>query len=288
MNLAVQSGDEIGALTGSFNVMSRKISELIEESAKKAHLESEIAIASTVQQTLIPGPNFQDNKIKITSHYQAASQCGGDWWGFFEVGNKLTIMIADATGHGFPSALITAAARSCFSVIHKIAQDTPDYVLSPSKMLQFANRSIYEAGNQKIMMTFFIGVIDFENRTITYSSAGHNPPWLFKRDGAAFTLKSMMATGMRLGESQTPPPFEEKSMPLERGDMIFLYTDGLMEGRSSAGEMFGKKRVRKVVEANLAQGSETAVSSLMGEFLSYNAGKELDDDVTVALATLLV
>ena len=84
-------------------------------------------------------------------------------------------MIADATGHGFPSALITAAARSCFSVMHKLAQEDPEFSFSPAAMLSYANRVIYDASLAKIMMTFFIGVIDFSSGKLTYASAGHNP-----------------------------------------------------------------------------------------------------------------
>lgn len=64
-------------------VMSRKIVELIKESMEKVQLENELAIASTVQQTLFPEPNYEDENVEIFGHYQSASQCGGDWWGFF-------------------------------------------------------------------------------------------------------------------------------------------------------------------------------------------------------------
>lgn len=206
--------DELGALSGSFNSMSKKIAELVEESIKKVQLENEIAIASTVQQTLIPPDDFKNPWLHIFSHYRAASQCGGDWWGFFGVDNKLAIMIADATGHGFPSALITASARSCFSVLHKLAQEDPEFSFSPSAMLSYANRVIYDASLGKIMMTFFVGVIDFDAKMLSYSSAGHNPPWLFKKEGDKYTLKSLTAVGQRLGETRESPNLKKRAYPL--------------------------------------------------------------------------
>ena len=112
-------------------------------------------------------------------------------------------MIADATGHGFPSALITASARSCFSVMQKLAQEDPDFSFSPSAMLSFANRVIYDASLAKIMMTFFIGVIDFDREKLTYSSAGHNPPWYFKTDGnGGFAMKSLVSIGHAPGRGR--------------------------------------------------------------------------------------
>jgi sigma-B regulation protein RsbU (phosphoserine phosphatase) len=283
VNLAVNSSDEIGSLTRSFNAMSGKISELIQEQVRKAHLENELAIASTVQQTLIPPVEFRDQDVLIRSHYQSASECGGDWWGFFRVGSKLCVMIADATGHGLPSALITASARSGASVLQKLAEDDPEFSFSPAAMLSYANRVIYEAANGKIMMTFFVGVIDFDMNTLTYSSAGHNPPWLFKKGEGSFQMKSMVASGMRLGEQRENNGFEEKTVPISPEDILFLYTDGLIEGKDNGGEMYGKKRAKKMIESLLVKGPESIISGLMGDFLGHNGDKALDDDVTLAI-----
>jgi sigma-B regulation protein RsbU (phosphoserine phosphatase) len=286
LSLKPSGRDEIGALTSSFNVMSTKISELIKESMEKVQLENELAIASTVQQTLIPPPDYKSDRILIRSHYQAATTCGGDWWGFFTVGDKFCVMIADATGHGFPSALITASARSCFSVLHKLAQQDPDFSYSPAEMLSYANRVIYESSMAKIMMTFFVATIDFKTGVMKYASAGHNPPWLFKKDGQSFGLNSLVAEGTRLGEVQDAAPFQEKQISVAQGDMLFLYTDGLTEGKSLAGDMYGKKKVRKKVEATLSGGPRVVVDELMKEFMAHNTGKPLDDDVTIAVATI--
>ena len=287
LSLKPSGRDEIGALTSSFNQMSSKISELIKDSVDKVHLENEMAIASTVQQRLIPPEYFKTEKILIESHYQAASTCGGDWWGFFGVGNKIAVMIADATGHGLPSALMTASARSCFSVMQKLAQEDPDFSFSPAAMLSYANRVIYDASLTRIMMTFFVGVIDFDAGKMTYASAGLNPPWLFKNDGGGFKLNSLTAEGQRLGEVREYSDFQEKEIPIARGDVLFMYTDGLTEGKNLAGDQFGKKKMRKLVEAHVASGPKAVVAELMKEFMVHNEGKPLDDDVTIAVASML-
>jgi sigma-B regulation protein RsbU (phosphoserine phosphatase) len=287
IELEEKGRDEIGALSKSFNAMSRKINDLIQESMAKVHLENELAIASTVQQTLIPPEEFHSPLIHIFSHYQSASECGGDWWGFFGVGNKIALMIADATGHGLPCALITASARSCFSVMHKLAQEDPEFSFSPSAMLSYANRVIYDASVGKIMMTFFIGVIDFDTQTLTYSSAAHNPPWLFKKESGGYVLKSLTAVGQRLGEVRDAPPFEEKSVSVQPSDILFLYTDGLIEGKSVQGDMYSKKRARKLLEQHVHTGPNQLIATLMNDFLKHNEGKPLDDDVTLAAALIL-
>ena len=281
--LDAEGSDEISALSNSFNRMSRKISELVQASMEKVQLENELAIASIVQQTLLPPNHFQNEWLDIWSYYQSASSCGGDWWGFFGVGKKVAVMIADATGHGFPSALITASARSCFSVMHKLALEDPEFTFSPSAMLNYANRVVFDASLGRIMMTFFIGVLDFDKMTITYASAGHNPPWLFqKKSDGKYVLKSLTCVGERLGEGRDLKESEEKSHPINSGDLIFLYTDGLTEGKDKEGKMYGKKRAKNTVEANLSSGPEQLINTLIEDFLSHNSDKPLDDDVTVA------
>jgi sigma-B regulation protein RsbU (phosphoserine phosphatase) len=280
--------DEIGALTTSFNAMSREINDLILQKVEMVHLENEVAIASTVQQTLLPGAVYEDARIRMHAHYQAASQCGGDWWGFFGVGGKMCFMVADATGHGLPSALITASARSCFSVMHKLAEETPEFAFAPGSMLAYANRVIYDAALGKIMMTFFVGVLDFEARTLSYASAGHNPPWLFKKgEDGKFVLKSLTAIGQRLGEARDVEPYEEKTVSLSEGDILFLYTDGLMEGKNVSGDMYGKKRVRKLIEGSLPEGPRKVIDALVADYQEYNKGKALDDDITIAATEIV-
>jgi sigma-B regulation protein RsbU (phosphoserine phosphatase) len=282
LNLEVKGRDEIAALTQSFNVMSQKIQELFKESVEKAVLQKEIDVASTVQRTLIPTSDYADDFIKIKSHYQSATQCGGDWWGMFKVDNKLCFGVADATGHGVPSALITASAHSAFSVLGKLAAEDSEFTFSPAAILDMLNRAIYDSSHGSIMMTFFVGVIDFDAKTLTYANAAHNPPWYFRKDGERFKLNSLTSSGSRLGETQDLAPLEEKTIPIAGKDILFCYTDGLLEGKSLAGDMFGKKRTRQIVEAQLPSGPEALIGTLMQEFMQYNEGKALDDDVTLA------
>lgn len=287
LNLEIKSRDEIGALTGSFNSMSRKINELMEEFRKKVLLDQEVAIASAVQQTLIPSPSFQNHRVRIHSHYQAAADCGGDWWGFFYTQDKLCLMISDATGHGLPSALITAAARGYFSVMNLLAEADPDFTFSPSAMMAFANQVVFEASLGKIQMTFLIAVIDFSQMTMTYSSAGHTPAWLYSTNGSTFTQKSLVANGMRLGERRDVPPWEEKTVPIKPDDVLFLYTDGVIEGTDKEGAMFAKKRLKQAIDASVAEGPEGVVQNVMKQFNAFQDGKGLDDDVTLVAVKVL-
>jgi sigma-B regulation protein RsbU (phosphoserine phosphatase) len=260
----------------------------IVDSVEKTRIQGELAIASTVQKNLFPPPKFQNERILVRSFYQTASECGGDWWGILSAQNRLGLFIADATGHGIPSALVTASARSCFSVIQKMANEDPNFDMSPSHLLSFANRAVYEASSGSIMMTFFAAVLDYHTNILTYASAGHNPPWLFQQTSAGdFQMKSLTARGVRLGETREAKHYEQKSVKVGSGDILFLYTDGIIEGKNRAGVMYGKKQLRKTVEGVLADGPDRMLQALVTDFSRHNEAKPLDDDVTLTAAKIL-
>lgn len=169
-----------------------------------------------------------------------------------------------------------------------MAQENPEMSFSPKTMLAYANKAIYEASAGKIMMTFFAAVMDFSHMTLSYSSAGHNPPWLFtKTASGGYEMKSLIAKGIRLGELPNMRDFEEHSLDLRPNDLLFMYTDGVTEGRNQLGAMFGKKALRKVVEASLVGGPELVISNISKEFKKHNEGKPLDDDITLAAVQVL-
>ena len=287
LNQDMRRQDEFGQLARSFQAMSAKIRELFGDRDEKIALEGELEIASTVQRNILPEPVFRNERIQIHSHYQSASQCGGDWWGFFEVRDKLIFGIADTTGHGLSSALMTVSARSCFSVLQKLAEDDPEFDFSPARMLSFTNRVVFEANGGHVNMTFFLGVLDFNQMSVRFSNAGHNPPWILRETDQGTELKSLVAAGPRLGEMRDPPAFQEKSFALKPYDLLFLYTDGIVEARDRAGSAYGKKRLRALLQAESQQSTEQVVEHLLADISRHKDGVALDDDITVACARIL-
>lgn len=284
VDLEIHTRDEIGALTESFNSMSSKIAELFKESVEKVKLENEIDIAATVQRTLIPAPVVDESKFQIRAHYQSATQCGGDWWGYFVSGHRLCIGIGDATGHGLPSALITTTAHSCFSFLKKAADQSAAFELSPANALSFAHRAVYEASKGQIQMTFFLAVIDLRTGEMNYASAGHNPPWIIGADGK---IASLVNPGSQLGESADIPPHNEKKVQLKPGDMLLLYTDGLIEAQNTEGMQLSRKSMRNAILAGSSDPLEGVVERLLNLFKGHTGGAPLMDDVTVVVTKFI-
>ena len=120
-------------------------------------MEQELEVARTIQETLVP-PNepVAQGHFKFAGYFQPASQCGGDWWTWHQlVGDKILIVIGDVTGHGVPSAMITAAAKAACDVARSVYQDD----VAVAKLLEIMNYASFESAKRKFVMTCFAAIL---------------------------------------------------------------------------------------------------------------------------------
>jgi sigma-B regulation protein RsbU (phosphoserine phosphatase) len=280
----IKTGGEIGQLALSFNTMAEEVSRLMLETAEKARMESELATAKTVQETLFPESNAEIGPIHITGHYMPASECGGDWWYYFENENKVYIWIGDATGHGAPAALLTSAARAVASVI--------DFgpAKSVSESLGILNRAICETSKGKMMMTFFLASIDKSTGLMTYSNASHEAPLLLKSGVTEPSRDDFIPlndiNNPRLGE-QPGYQFKEASIQLTLGDRIVFYTDGVVDVKSPDDKTWGERRFLKTLSSVLPNSFENkaALDQVVTQLETFRSSTALDDDVTLILCS---
>jgi serine phosphatase RsbU (regulator of sigma subunit) len=283
LRLDERSTDEIGILSRSMNSMSAKIQDLLLESIKKVKIEQEIAIAATLQQNLIP-PNYIDQPhFSLHSTYQSAAECGGDWWGYVESKDHVSVIIADATGHGLPAAMLTASARGCFSVLQKLLQDFPRLPAIPSFLLSCANRAIIESTQSQLNMTMFIASYSITERTLSYASAGHNPGYLISTGEQGLELKQLRARGERLGENVDYPMPKTETIDIKPGDRILLYTDGLTDNMDRFEQTYGKDRLQEVLSTSSDTTAKGLTDALNADIEKFYEGITPGDDVTFVI-----
>jgi len=277
-----KSGDEVGGLAESFNWMAAEVSRLLKETAEKARMESELSTVKTVQETLFPPSQSQFGPIRISGHFEPASECGGDWWSYSRVGNKIFLWIGDATGHGAPAALITSAARSASAVIEGL----PD--MTPGKALSIMNRAIHQTSKGQIMMTFFVASIDLDQNQFSYASASHDPPYFMRKSGEKMMKKDLVplneVNGPRLGEHKDFT-YEEKVIDFSPGDILFFYTDGILDVESPEGKKWGERAFLKTLidSTNLPGDLQSRLDSMRSTMNNYRKGQQLIDDVTMVM-----
>lgn len=282
IRVEAKSNDEIGGLVNSFNWMAAEVARLLTETAEKARMESELSTVKTVQETLFPPAQSQFGPIRISGHYEPASECGGDWWNYSRVGNRIFIWIGDATGHGAPAALITSAARSASAVIEMF----PD--MNPGRALSIMNRAIHQTSKGQIMMTFFVAAIDLDKNTFTYACASHDPPYLLRKTGEKLSKKDLMplidVNGPRLGEVKDHT-YEDKVIEFTPGDILFFYTDGILDVENPAGKKWGERVFLKTLidTTNNNTDVEARVDFIKKEISQFRGGAQLIDDVTMVM-----
>ena len=277
-----RSQDEVGGLAESFNFMAGEVSRLMLETAEKARMQSELNTVKTVQETLFPPAQTQFGPLRIKGHFEPASECGGDWWSYSLIGNKIYIWIGDATGHGAPAALITSAARSAAAVIESLPG------IDPAQALTVLNRAIHQTSKGKIMMTFFIGMIDLDQKEFTYACASHDPPYLMKRKGEKISKKDLVplndVNGPRLGD-QANFHYEQTTVPFEPGDQVFFYTDGIMDVEDLTGRPWGERAFLKTLIdcTNSEVSADAKIESMRRVLDQHRQGTVLVDDVTMVM-----
>ncbi len=283
VRVTARSKDEVGGLAESFNWMAEEVSRLLSATAESARMETELATVKTVQDTFFPAAESSFGPFDIAGHFEPASECGGDWWSYCKIGNRLFLWIGDATGHGTPAALITSAARSAAAIIETL----PD--MTTAKGMQIMNQAIRETSKGKIMMTFFLACIDLDSNVMTYSSASHDPPYLLRRkDGQKLKKKDLLplmeGVGPRLGD-RSGTTYEEVTVELQPGDALCFYTDGVMDVHNSKGEGWGEREfVKSLMRAvDTGETAKAKMDMLKADISEYRQNSPLIDDVTLFL-----
>jgi serine phosphatase RsbU (regulator of sigma subunit) len=280
----ISSGDEIGMLGENFNYMADRLLILMRETAEKATLEKELEVARTIQETLVPSSDpVERSFVRLAGYFLPASQCGGDWWTVHDMPDgRVLVVIGDVTGHGVPSAMITAAAKAACDVVRATEGDK----LTVTRLLEVMNRAIFESAKRKFVMTCFASILDPRRRVITYANAGHNFPYLFRPaagDGNDFQV--LMSRGNRLGDLEEST-YQEKTHPLQAGDVLVWYTDGIVECENDRGEEYGEKRFRAAIRRASDLDPVAMRESVVGAAGQFFGERPRKDDITMVFARI--
>jgi sigma-B regulation protein RsbU (phosphoserine phosphatase) len=242
-------------------------------------VDYELKVVADIQRSLLPAKMPQVPTMGLAAYYQTSHRAGGDYYDFFPLPEgKWGMLIADVSGHGTPAAVLMA-------VTHSLAHTYPGPVTPPGEMLNYLNRHLtrlYTAYSDTFVTAFY-GIYDPAGRTLTYASAGHNPPRLKRcEDGSLALLNGVR--GLPLGVSPVET-YREQTHQLVPGDQLVLYTDGITEADNGAGEMFGLGRLDKVLE-NCSVGASDLLKDVVEAVEAFTGGRPAHDDRTLLVAKI--
>lgn len=263
-----------------FILVGHDLSEIKSLTAEKSRMQQELLTAQTVQETLFADPHFQNDQYAVAGYYKPATECGGDWWFYNQIDDKIYLWIGDVTGHGVSSALVTSAARAAVSVIETMP------AIKPTEALRILNRAVFAASKGEKLMTFFVVAIDIATGDCAYSNAGHLLPYLVRLQGPPLidspTITSLSSpTSYMLGQVLSGE-FDEGHFHLDEGDRLFLFTDGVAELENKQHIQLGERKARRAVMKSTIQGESLCqfMDKFCAELEIHRDGAELADDVT--------
>lgn len=279
----VRSNDEIGVLGASFDNMADRLTSLLDETAEKASLEKELEVARVVQETLLPPVGVVSRPpLEIYGYFRSASVCGGDFWNVVDLDDGRTlIVVGDVTGHGVPSAMITATAKACLDTLRSIRGSS----LSLTYLLEEMNKTIFASAKRKFVMTLFALTFDRARNELAFANAGHNFPLLLRRQDETLDVQGLVARGNRLGDVEDSR-FTEHRMSVRPGDLIAMYTDGITEFRDAAGQEYGERRFRRALQGAYGGGVRDVGEALLADLTGFAGEAPQEDDITLVVISL--
>ena len=261
------------------NLFARAIQTVVlSQAVKEAFdgLDYELRSIAEIQKSLLPAEKPKVPGLDVAVHYQTAKRAGGDYYDFFPLPNdRLGVLIADASGHGAPAAVLMAVA-------HSIAHTRPEPPQRPGEFLTYINAHLTRRYTRPTgsFMTAFYAVFDPTNGTLSYASAGHNPPRLLRcADG--FKLALNRAQKLPLG-IKPDEVYLEQTLPLLPGDQVVLFTDGVIEAVNTDGDMFGSARIDEELAICLPTAGALLRAILASHGL-FTAGTVAADDRTLVV-----
>lgn len=270
-HISLKTGDEIEDLGNSFNFMMEEMDRYIEDlsriTAEKQRIGAELDIATRIQASMLPTifPAFPErDEFDIYATMNPAKEVGGDFYDFFMIDeDNLAIVVADVSGKGVPAAL--------FMVIGKtLIKDHTEPEKDLGEVFSEINNLLCESNSEELFITAFEAVLNLKTGELRYVNAGHEMPFIYKKNGefkpykikAAFVLAGMEGIKYKAG-----------SMFLEPGDKIFQYTDGVTEATDSDSKLFGMERL----ETSLNKVKDGTPMEILN-----SVKKDIDDFVNVA------
>lgn len=255
----------------------RTVTAVFRENADLVRLRQELQIARDMQASVLPRQPLRHRELSIVGRMQPALEVGGDFYDYFRIDDdRVGVVIADVSGKGVPASLFMMITRTLL----KAAGLSGD---GPGACLERVNDLLEAENDQAMFVTVFYGVIDLSKRTLVYANGGHNPPMLLQADGA---VRSVEPLGDPILAVVPGAGFREARLDLQPGDALLLYTDGLTEAFSAAGEEFGEPRLTAALAG--AKGGEAAAVAdhCIAAVEAFSVGAAQSDDMTCLVARI--
>jgi sigma-B regulation protein RsbU (phosphoserine phosphatase) len=278
-DLSARYKDEVGRLAESFVFMRaelrKNVKELMETTAAKERIESELQIAHDIQMGILPKefPPFPDrHEFEIYATVEPAKEVGGDLYDFFFVDDDhLCFVVGDVSGKGVPAAIFMAVSKT-------LVKMEASKGLPAAEVLSRVNRQLSRDNPTLMFVTLFLGILNVRTGEVEYSSGGHDPPYVLSASGEIQPLE--LTDGVMLGVTEDFN-YQSKKNLLKKGETIFLYTDGVTEAKNPDDQLFSDARLQQMLTRLQEKGTMDIIQSIRSEIEIFSEGTPQYDDITM-------
>lgn len=273
-----QNAEPVGVLlfvAGLGMIAARRVTEGQE---RLSAIRQELETARRIQESTLPGEPPRLPGLDLAARYVPASEVAGDFYDFLPgEGRRIGLIVADVSGHGVPAALVAAMLKVATA-------SQAGHAASPARVLSEINQIFHgKLKNQFITaLCVHLDLNDLGGATLTWASAGHPPPLLWKaREGR---VEELAHGGIVIGRLRRAV-YTEASAVLEPGDRLLLFTDGIPEAASPTGEQLGDDRLRAVLAEHAPAPAGTIADALLARVAAWTGrNAAFDDDLTLVVA----
>lgn len=271
--------DEIEVLALAFKDLSDRTKDYINQitniTAEKERIGAELNVATQIQADMLPSifppyPNIRDFDIYATMH--PAREVGGDFYDFFMTdGNHIALVMADVSGKGVPAALFMVIAKTLIKNRALLGG-------SPAEVLKDVNNRLCDGNKTQFFVTVWFAIIDLRTGKGVACNAGHEHPALRRADGKfeLVVYKHSPVLGM-----MEDIDYDEHEFTINRGDTLFVYTDGVPEATDASERMFGDEKLIDALNINPSGTPEELIGNVAEEIRKFVNGVEQFDDITM-------
>ena len=243
---------------------------LYRETMEKARMEQEMRIAAEIQQALLPKTNRVGAFFRAAASSLPCRSIGGDFYDYVDLPQAaLGFALGDVAGKGPPAALLSAMMQGMFAA-QAASSD------SPSQAITRVNLALYRRGIESRFVTLMYGALRPDGQ-LTYCNAGHNPPLLVSARGDRVTR---LETGGPIVGLFEGAKFDEETIALSPGDWIILFSDGVSEALSVAGEEYGEGRIVACAQRSASLDPPGLLHALFADVHEFTKGAAQSDDIT--------
>ncbi len=238
-------------------------------------IRHDLNVAREIQQGILPKtfPPFPNRKdFEIYANMAAAKEVGGDFYDFFMIDNdRLGFVIGDVSGKGIPAAIFMAVSRT-------LIRATGQKGMPAGECMHYANNLLCNESVSSMFVTVFYGIMNMKTGELEYGNAGHNPPYILKKDG---TIEIVPSTGDIILGVFEDQAYKSKTISMNPGDGILLFTDGVTEAFNRADEEYGEERLEKLLLTMKDFSTDKIVNTIIEDVNTFALGVAQSDDITM-------